>query len=257
MTVTFIFRFSLDYSGFCIFGLPLAMKRLLFLFLFSFSLSGILPAQTLLPYTENGLIGFRKPKGGVVIKPQFHQVTPFRNGKAAVQHNERWGVIDTSGKFILSPIHGFVKHISSLAMIVSDSGYFDEKIYLQGKYGLIDTTGNVILPPQFAVAKSFQNGAVILEKNKKSGLISANGSIVLPLEQDVILPVETTPEFYFFRNQGKWGLAHRSGAITIPPIHKEITLNDRYIAGLLWVRVNDTSNVKKFWYGVADSATGK
>ncbi|MCS7074335.1 MAG: WG repeat-containing protein, partial [Bacteroidia bacterium] len=233
------------------------MIRFLALFSFIWFWVPCLQAQNLIPFTENGLIGFRKIKGNIVIKPQFHQVTPFRNGMAAVQQNERWGVIDSTGKWILAPIHGFVKHISSLAIVVSDSGYFDEKIYLQGKYGIIDTNGTILLAPQFLSPKPFQNGTVILEKNKKFGLVSTNGSIVLPIEQDIILPIETTPEFYFFRRQGKWGVAHRNGTIPIPPNYKEITLNDQYIAGLLWVRVNDTSNAKKFWYGVLDSASGK
>jgi len=59
---------------------------------------------------ESGLFGYKNEKGEIVIPAAFSDATPFLNGYAIVNVSEdyyymKYGVIDTSGKFLLEPEH--------------------------------------------------------------------------------------------------------------------------------------------------------
>jgi hypothetical protein len=48
-------------------------------------------------------IGFIDKTGKIVIEPQFDLALDFDSGIASVKVGDRWGYIDTNGKYIWNP----------------------------------------------------------------------------------------------------------------------------------------------------------
>ena len=73
------------------------MRRLyvsfLALFLTVFSIS----AQELAVVREDGKVGYIDKSGAYVIEPQYEKAKSFSDGRAAVEQDEMWGFIDTTG----------------------------------------------------------------------------------------------------------------------------------------------------------------
>jgi hypothetical protein len=57
-------------------------------------------------------LGYIDNQGAVVIKPQFDDAYPFREGFAAVMVNKKWGYIDKFGNFAISPQFRANRHFS-------------------------------------------------------------------------------------------------------------------------------------------------
>ena len=58
--------------------------------------------QELTCFSENGKFGFKRGNT-VVIQPQYEYADHFREGRAAVEMNKKWGFIDESGKLVIEP----------------------------------------------------------------------------------------------------------------------------------------------------------
>ncbi len=56
---------------------------------------GLAPAQSM-----NGKWGFINERQQWVIRPIFHEVREFKEGKAAAKINNKWGFINTRGQWI-------------------------------------------------------------------------------------------------------------------------------------------------------------
>jgi hypothetical protein len=94
----------------------------------------------------------------------YNDAKPFKNGMALVNKNGNWGVIDTTGNFILPPKFHEVHDngITSGFIFFQDSTfeYTDEVPY--PKYGMADIRGNIIIPPsfQFFELRGFSHGTL-------------------------------------------------------------------------------------------------
>jgi len=86
-----------------------------------------------------------------LIKPAFEQARDFSEGLAPVKKNEKYGFIDTSGKFKIEPQFEAV-------------GLFHEGLapFYQGqKIGFIDKSGKIIVPAIFQRAVSINGNTII------------------------------------------------------------------------------------------------
>lgn len=108
----------------------------------------------------------------VAIKPQFQSVGHFHNGLAPAQENDRWGFIDTGGKWIIAPRYEGV--------LRGGNGRFG--IRENGRWGFIDASGEVIVPPSYDEALPFSNGVAAVKSGGLWGFISPSGVIETPLE---------------------------------------------------------------------------
>lgn len=61
-------------------------------------------SQALFPYlAANGKYGFVTEDGHMVIEPTYEEAEPFVEDRAAVRFKDRWGFIDTNGRWIVAP----------------------------------------------------------------------------------------------------------------------------------------------------------
>ena len=108
---------------------------------------------------------------GKEVKPVYQEARFFEDGLAAVKEKGRWGVIDMTGRYIVSPIY-------------KDTGAAFQEGRLAVKnqknlWGYIDREGKEIIPPAYkAVSPAFSEGyAAILGDSKLWGFIDTEGSV--------------------------------------------------------------------------------
>lgn len=141
------------------------------LFLFQF-----LPAQTLLPFRQNGLWGYAEKGGKIVIPARFLEARVFQDGvgvvKAATQEkpNGAYGFISPTGRWIVEPTFEAAMEFYE-GFILLKSG---------GKWGLADKKGNWFLSPRFDDAWDYNEGLARVQTGGKWGFIDKNGKWVTP-----------------------------------------------------------------------------
>lgn len=158
--------------------------------------------------------GFIDKKGRMAIKPQFEYCTYFTKGVAGYmvsketeyKTDERYGLIDKTGKRITPPLYReiFFSPKSDLIVVSGTYGYgiisrqgkivapcVYEKILpdhtgsglfaanLAGKWGFINKLGKVAIPHKFDEALSFSEGLAAVLKDGKWGYIDVKGKSVL------------------------------------------------------------------------------
>lgn len=129
--------------------------------------------------------GYVNKKGDEVIRAQFENCNDFLEGLAAVKMNGKYGFIETSGKFAISPQFTLMG-----GGIGSDSGFHEglAAVSVGGKYGYIDKTGKFAINPQFDEAYNFTGGlakiwamdvrAIKPDDRIKVGYIDKSGKVI-------------------------------------------------------------------------------
>jgi tetratricopeptide (TPR) repeat protein len=158
--------------------------------------------EGLAPVYINGKCGYAAPEG-MVLSPKYSECNYFSNGKAGVQLDGRWVIINKQGTVIK-------KAYTYTGKAFRDGLAIFEK---DGKCGYINSSGKTIIAPQFEDAGHFKKGLAPAKK-KKWGLINKKGQFVIPPKYDSILNFRAglAP----FLNKGKWGFLNNKGKIAIP-----------------------------------------
>lgn len=161
----------------------------------------------LIPVKDNFacLYGFEDMDGKLIIQPTFTNVFGFRNGKCIVEINEKYGVIDHKGKFVV-PMHNyefswFTEFKNGYAVIENDN-----------KYGVFTQDGRMVVNPKYNYVYFIRNqilydmqidvGDTLNENDLQSGLfrfwnekglvgiLDSNGNELLPAEYNDISDFE-------------------------------------------------------------------
>lgn len=106
----------------------------------SFILEARLP--NLIPYRKGELWGYSDSTKRIVIQPQWDKVSLFGGASAAVCKDNRWGLIDTSGKLIVGLNYTSIsaEWINGVRIVQKQSG---------NSYGAMDDKGKLILPLEY------------------------------------------------------------------------------------------------------------
>jgi len=123
----------------------------------------------------------------------FRAATTFQNGHACVGTPTGYGVIDTLGRYVISP------YVDSLHLVNGQYFLFEEN----GLYGSVNTQGVEL----FKTAVPFQafdlgNGYVRITSGKVMGLLSRFGNLLLPVQQEIISPI-TPDSLVRFKRKGR------------------------------------------------------
>lgn len=131
--------------------------------------------QLLVNIAPNGYQGVLNLKGEYVIEPKYYHIDDFdfsetTNALAGDSYiNQKWGIIDTAGNFVIEPISEY--------RIFFTEGLAD--VTVDGKSGYIDYEGNYVIEPQFEMAGEFHNGIAYAKLNGKYGYIDKTGAFVI------------------------------------------------------------------------------
>lgn len=158
------------------------------------------------PFSANGVIGFKDPKGMVVIQPRFEETLGFQEGYAPVQIGGKWGMIDHLGTLAVEAELAQLNRFSEgLAVARSRKG---------GKLSYLGRGGGPRLPENWAAASDFSEGlAAATTDGRAWGYINFRGEWVIKPEFDSagpfcegLAPVE---------RRGLFGFVDRNGRIVI------------------------------------------
>jgi len=138
----------------------------------------------LLRMKEGFFWGYRNAAGEWAIPPKFDEAGDFENGRARVELEGKWMLIDKTGQRIQLPpgprqVRAYADGLA-LAVERDRQGYIDAngelafplrkydeahdfangraRIKLDGKFGYLDKKGNLVIANKFAGASDFKNG---------------------------------------------------------------------------------------------------
>lgn len=105
----------------------------------------------------------------------------FKNGTAIVSLNGKYGIIDTSGHFILPPKFGFIAEPG----LIGDYIFFRRENYDEAPYGVANRDGKVIIPASLQQydQNGFVNGLLACVRNNRFMYLDEKGNVVWQ-EQD-------------------------------------------------------------------------
>lgn len=197
----------------------------------------LLPDTDFLLPDKRYLWGFADNNGKLKIKPQFRKVTPFKNGLAAVmpEGSQLWGFIDTSGKLKIPAIYQRANPFSEgiAAVCINEKwGLIDRS----GKYVLKPSLDAPIKPFKEGLAAAYETKYIadpnaIIEKFRKNPVDNSHYEIsevnYLNRQGQVALTVHPSPDLskrFILLNEpdsisawdGKspgvrWGFQHKAG----------------------------------------------
>ena len=141
----------------------------------------------LLPFMRKGKIGFMDTTGIEVIGPVlddrmrgFGLNLNFVKKKLWAMQNGRWGLINSKGQWLIPPtFETFSGNSNAGAWVSSESGL----------WGFVDTNGIYLVPPMpldEPLWQEFKNGSVIVQQNKKYGVLGIGGKWKIPPRSEPI-----------------------------------------------------------------------
>ncbi len=118
-------------------------------------------------YLKEKKMGITSLTGKNLLKNEYRYIYPIQENYLIKDKNkEKFGIIDSSEKIIVSPIYDSITPFKEdMAIVISDK-----------KYGVIDKSGKEIVAPQYDYIQEYSNGmAMIITQGKKAGFLNKSG----------------------------------------------------------------------------------
>ncbi len=123
--------------------------------------------------------GLIDAKGNYLVKPRFEDAQNSRWG-IFIRQGAKWGAMDKTGKFLIKPRYeeiggAYDSDPFSVNRMVVKAG---------GKYGFVDSKGNLVVKPLYDYANSYdpKTGLAGVGLNNKFGFIDRNGNLAIPFQ---------------------------------------------------------------------------
>ncbi|MEO4052439.1 WG repeat-containing protein [Solibacillus sp. CAU 1738] len=139
----------------------------------------------------------------------------FKDGVARIKDLSSYGVIDTSGNFVVPMKYKYIGEFNN--------GFAE--IYNNGKFGFINKAGEEIVKPQYDGFGGFSEGYAVVEKNYKYGFINTTGKVVISLKYSISrnfsggLAAISVPSNIDF----KYGFIDKTGKKVIAPQYDKVS----------------------------------
>lgn len=131
--------------------------------------------------SSSGKYGYVNTKGEKVIDYQFDYANTFYDGVAAVKIGDKWGLINSSGNFIVAPKYATLYYAGSnrylFASEISSSSSYSRL------YGLMDASGKEVVPATYKYINGIEDDTSgrfkATNANGKCGFIDGNGNVIV------------------------------------------------------------------------------
>jgi len=170
------------------------------------------PAEdtTLHPAHVGGKVGFIDHTGQLVIPAKFTDGRPFDGPRGPACEGRRWGLIDRTGEWVVSPEPGRPPVFQEDRAPVFGLGE-------GGRYcGYVDLSNQMVIPARFEDCRPFREGLAAAKQNGKWGFLGPAGVWFIE------------PQYDFARNYsdakaavwmtGRMGFLNRAGKVVIEPV---------------------------------------
>lgn len=148
----------------------------------------------------------------------------YENNVFRVCKNNKYGLVNYSGKKLLDPDYDSINPISGL-----ENSLIIEK---NGKVGLCDDTGNIIIEPNYKkidkIGNDYKNGYVVVNEDDKYGIIGFDKQVVLEAKYEEVKGI-SGDNIYVIKENGKYVLVNKSGEkITSHQYEDVLEINKTY-----------------------------
>ncbi len=162
---------------------------------------------------KDGKWGFIDESGLLKITNQFEEANGFQGKHAAVKMNEKAGLIDESGKFVINPQYKNIIVDGDMCLIEMD-----------GKYGWCDNEGKIIINPQFERAFRFGSSDLAPAKiGNMFGYIEKDGKVKISPQFDFAYPFEG--KCAMIKVGDKFGLINEDGTYMVNPQFEKVSID--------------------------------
>lgn len=142
----------------------------------------------------------------------------YEDNVLKVKKNEKYGLINLSGKEILSCEYDQILAIEGITNAL--------KISKDGNYGICDNEGKIILKSEYAdvtnLGKDNKAGFIVKNTEGKYGIVDYSGNAVLETKYDEITKIYGN-ELYVVKQEGKQLLVNKQGTEVLKTGFDEIT----------------------------------
>jgi hypothetical protein len=181
------------------------------------------------PVKKNNKWGFINLSSNEVIKCQFDEVKPIKNGLFAFRLNGKWGIRDINNKVLIPAIYDNISDFQLPYHISNWQGYFSfglcpvSKINAENEdvWGYINKTGDLVIPYQFSNPERFNEKGIIVAyqaQSKKCSCINSKGKDVNKLKFDLVGDFEDGIAIVQNSDSwnGAWGCINENCDVIIP-----------------------------------------
>lgn len=167
--------------------------------------------------SDDQLFGFIDREGNEVIPFKYDGAGPFIDGLALVSLKNKWGSIDTQDNEYMPFLFDYIdEFLDGLA-----------RAQLNGKWGFIDKSGYEVVKCRYDKIESFNDEDLFLVyEGKKCGLINRHGKVIASCKFDDINVYNGCNDLLVVEINKKRGLINRMNEIIIPTIYDVIFEND-------------------------------
>ena len=169
---------------------------------------------------EDTHIRYIDTRGNFISEEVFdnHRSAEFQDGIAVVCKEGKYGIIDTSGKWVIEPqFDGLSSFQDGIAIAHKD-----------GKCGYVDRSGAYVIPAAFDYAWEFREGLAAVGDGNLVGFIDRTGQIVVEPQFEEVQDFHEGMAAVMVN--GKWGFIDCTGKVVVEPIYHEVSRFNRGIA---------------------------
>lgn len=163
---------------------------------------------------KDGKLGLVDNIGAIIIENEYQDIKPisdkFENGYI-VTNNKKMGVINRDKTVALETKYEDIKQI-----------YADNKYVVkeEGKWQIVDKEKNHYLQGKFDEVISIQGENVVLQKDKKYGVLSTDGTTKIePKYQDISYALDQS---YIYQENNQYGIISLTGEILLKPNYETL-----------------------------------
>jgi hypothetical protein len=135
---------------------------------------------------RNDHSGYIRKDGSLITELVFDLAGDFKNGFAIVNKDEKYGLLNTSGKFIIDPKYLELVFIGNELLKALDENEH---------WGILNVKGEAILPFQYDAIGEFHENRAMIESGNKCGYANEHGEIVIPVKFPYTSILLTTGQF--------------------------------------------------------------
>lgn len=221
-------------------------------------------AQNVLPFVENGKIGYKDSLDQVRLDPQFDYIEEFSRGNQwtivgigtydLLSHNldqkklnfaGKFGLIDQNGNFIFRPVFTIILSLDPVYAIVGNGtghihfeNFPEEKNYeFKGDLGVVNIGGDTVVPLHYQTIQKLTSGIQTFwfAKNQEMNVLYTSGKKIL-LGGNIESIDDFSEGLARYKSQTGYGFMNMEGQMVIPPVYARST---HFNQGRAWVKKQD------------------